>query len=218
VPTTSPSSPQQIPASPGPNLETARLFAGKDRLARLALGGLMISGGLNLLMATLLLRSSNQAPWIVALDAASNPYVSRGTRFAEAKQLHVDQAIAATTTLLYRNPGGFVLPERVNDLFAPAAAEAAVTLKNAELPEFQDKAIFQRAFIAKIEALETRPDRVLVKVDGKLDRRGVFRQQSFTETVPFVLTLSFTFNPDLLRSGRMPTLVDHFQLRYERAD
>lgn len=196
-------------------LTAGQFFANKDRLARWCLAALVISGLTNGLVLLLLLQLARKEPWFFALDPAGNWYRGHGTRFVEARELHAQQAIQATTALLYRNQDDFDFPERLSDLFSLAAMEAASNLKNSEAQEFQEKAISQKAYVARVEALDTRPDLVRVLVSGKLERRGTFHQHPFTESLPYRLRLTFRFNPDLLKSGQFPTVVEDFQLRYE---
>lgn len=208
-----------LEASPSPalaGLSVGQFLANKDRLARWCLASLVVSAAANALAVLLVLQTAQQPPWFVGFDPAGNPYSGRGSRFENARDLHVQQALDAATVLLYRSPNDFDFPERLPDLFSPPAQEAARQLKAEEAREFQDKALSQKALIARVDALETRPDQVRVAVEGKLVRRGAFHDQPFVEVIPFTLQLTFQFNPDLLRRGRFPTVVEDFQLRYEK--
>lgn len=193
----------------------AAFFAHRDRLARLSVAGLIVCSVVSLISLFLVLRFSTQAPVVLGVDRSGIPFGERGTSFAEAKGLHVEQALLATTALLSRSVGGFDLPEILQVLFSPSALEMAQALQARESTEFQDKNVSQKPHIARVEALETRPDLVLVAVSGKLSRNGVFRQQPFVEVVAFSLHLSLKLNPDILRNRRHPTIVAEFTLTYE---
>ncbi len=205
--------------APEPACTTPGHFlANKDRQARWCVAALLVSGTTNLLALALLFQTFARPPWFCTLDLGGNPYVSEGKRFAQARSLHVQQALDAVTVLLYRTQSDFDFPERLPELFAAPALQAANKLKADEAPEFQDKALSQKAHIARVEALETRPDLVRVMVSGKLARYGLFHQQPFNEVIPFRLALTLRLNPDLLGRGRFPTLVEEFQLKYEKAE
>jgi hypothetical protein len=209
--------PLQTGSTLGPTpLSPGQFLANKDRLFRWTLAALFVSGTASVLALLLLWQTVGQPPWFVGFDPAGNPYSGRGTSFQKARKLHVQQAIDATTTLLYRNQNDFDFPERLPDLFSPPALEDAMRLKNNEAQEFQDKAISQKAHVARVEALDTRPDLVRVAVSGKLERNGVFHQQPFIELISFTLTLTFRFNPDLTLSGRWPTVVVGWNLQYDK--
>ena len=209
----------RVTTAPDPEREArfdpAAFFAHKDRLARLSVAGLIASSLVSLISLVLVWRFSAQAPVVLGVDRSGIPFGERGTSFAEAKDLHVEQALLATTALLSRGLGGFDLPEILQALFSPSALEMAQTLQVQESAEIQEKHISQKPHIARVEALETRPDLVLVAVSGKLSRNGVFRQQPFVEVVPFTLHLSLKLNPDILRNRRHPTIVAEFTLTYE---
>jgi hypothetical protein len=151
------------------------------------------------------------------LDPAGNVFVTPGRAFDEAKELHIEQGLLATSALLLRNPAGFDLTELLQTLFAANAFNQAVALKAAESTEFGEKQIHQKPLVTRIEALGIRPDAVRLQVTGQLKRDGIFRQQPFTEVLPFVLDLVLKHNPDLLRNRRQPTVVVEFKLNYEVA-
>lgn len=205
--------------APEPARTTPGYFlANKDRLARWCVAALLVSGAVNVLALALLFQTAAQPPWFVTLDPLSGPEGGQGTSFEKAREIHIRQALDAASVLLYRSQGEFDFGERLPDLFALPAVQAANKLKADEAQEFRDKAISQKAHIARVEALETRPDLVRVAVSGKLVRNGQFHQHPFTEVIPFTLRLTFRFNPDLLCRGRFPTLVEEFQLKYEKAE
>jgi hypothetical protein len=193
----------------------AIFFAQKDRLVRwcvvLALAATLCA----VLSLVVALGATTQPMRFIVLDRAGNVFVAQGRVFDEARELHVEQALLATTTLLLRNANNFDLPELVPSLFAASGFNQAQALKTGETPEFQAKQIQQKPIVTKLEALETRPDLVRVQVTGQLLRTGVFQQQPFSEVVPFVLDLVLKHNPDLLRNRRQPTVVVEFKLRYE---
>lgn len=195
----------------------AVFFAQKDRLVRwcvITTFAAVLCAVLGLMVA---LGATRQPMQFVVLDPAGNVFVTPGRVFDEAKELHIQQALLATSAVFLRNPNNFDLPELVPSIFVSSALNQAVALKTSETPEFQTKQIHQKPIVSRLEALETRPDAVRIQVTGQLLRTGVFQQQSFSEAVPFVLDLMLKHNPDLLRNRRQPTVVVEFQLRYEMA-
>lgn len=205
------------PSSPPPEraFSPPAFFANKDRMSRLCATAAIFSSLTTLLCLILIFRFATQSPLILGVDRAGIPFGERGTSFSEAKELHAEQALLATTALLSRSPTDFDLPEILQPLFSGAALDMAKELKSRENAEFQEKAISQKPQVARVEALETRPDLVLVVVTGKLARNGSLRNQPFVEVVPFTLHLSLKLNSDLLRNKRYPTVVSQFVLRYE---
>lgn len=207
------------PLVPVVELETrfnaAAFFAHKDRLARLSMAGIIGCSAVTLASLALVFRFSTQPPVVLGVDRSGVPFGERGTSFAEAKNLHIEQALLATLALFSRSSADFDLPEILSTLFSSSALEMANSLKVREAGEFQEKGLSQKPHVSRIEALETRPDMVLVLVSGKLARNGVFRQQPFMEVVPFTLQLTLKLNSDILRNRRHPTIVDTFILKYE---
>ena len=208
--------PKDLPSVPKPaTTGVAALFAQKDRLLRwctLTVLAAVLSSVLSLCVA---IGAARQEMRFVVLDPAGNTELAPGRLFAEAKELHIHQALLATTALLLRNPGNFDLPELLPALFAPGALNQAKTLVMAEAEEFQQKLIHQQPNVARLEAIEIRPSAVRVQVSGQLVRKGTFQQQGFVEPVPFILDLVLKPNSDLLRNRRQPTVVTEFSLRYE---
>jgi len=151
----------------------------------------------------------------VVLDPAGNWILAPGTTFAGAGDLHVQQALLATTALLLRNPEDFDQPEVLQALFARNALAQAIQLKSTEAAEFQERRLQQKPQVARINAIETREERAHIEVIGELLRTGLYKQTVFTEVIPFKLRLMFRPNPDLLRKRRQPTLVTEFELSYE---
>lgn len=195
----------------------AAVFAQKDRLLRWCVVTTLAAIACAVLSLLIALGTTTQPMWFVVLDRAGNVIVTQGRVFDEARELHIEQALLAASTLLLRNPNNFDMPEVMSSLFAANALNQALALKAAEATEFQAKQIHQKPVVSRLEALETRPDRVRIQVTGQLLRTGVFQQQTFTEVVPFVLDLVLKHNPDLLRNRRQPTVVVELSLRYEMA-
>lgn len=163
----------------------------------------------------LVLKAMNKDVQFVVMDQNGGIFVENGKSFDQAKELHVEQALLATTSLLLRSPNDFDLPELLRAMYLPQALNQAVSLKGVETSEFLLKQIHQQPSVTQIEALETRPNLVRIQVSGQVVRNGVFRDQSFTEVLPFILDLVLKHNTDLLRNRRQPTLVSEFSLRYE---
>ena len=192
-------------------------FANKDRLARYSL----LVAALALLVAVLALMLTGsrfrQKFWFAVLDPAGTVILAPGLSFSDAKELHVQQAMLATTALLLRNPQDFEQPEILKALYSRQALGLATALKAAEAREFQERQIQQKPQILRLESIATRQDEIQMQVTGQLVRSGVIHQSAFQEVVPFTLQLVLANNSDLLRNRRQPTVVTRFHLAYEDA-
>lgn len=198
-----------------PSFNPATFLVGKDRLARLSLIVALTATIVALLALIPALSNAGQRTIFIVLDPNGNFLVAPGATFAQAKELHVQQALLATTALLLRNPKDFDQPELLQALFSRSALAQASALKGAEALEFQERQIQQKPQIARIDAINTRQEEVQVQVTGHLDRWGIIQQAAYTEAIPFSLRLILKANPDLLRNRRQPTMVTQFTLRYE---
>lgn len=210
--------PPDLPKVPKSSaVSAAAFFARKDLLMRWCL--VVAAGALacSLLSLGVAVKSSREPVLIAVLDGAGVIHVADGLPFDEARELHVHQALLAATALLLRNPVGFDLAELLENLFVGQGLTQANAIKAAEAPEFESKQIHQKPQVSRIEALEIRPDAVLIQAEGQLLRSGIFQKQAFTEVLPFVLKLTLQHNPNLLRKRRHPTVVTDFQLDYEAA-
>lgn len=199
---------------PGP----PAFFANKDRVARWSLAALCLSGLGHLLELAMIFHLVAQPPYFNTMDPEGNNHGGRGKTLDQAKQVQVQQSILAAYALLERSQSDFDMPELLQCMFTRPALDAAMALRTAEATEFHDKAISQKVLPGRIEALDTRPDKVLVAITGKLVRDGLLQQQPFREVVPFKLLLMFQLNPDYLRAQQQPVLVVDFKLSYEPAN
>ena len=205
---------ERLPTPKG-GFNAGAFFAHKDRLAlwciATALAALLVSG----LSLTLAISSSRQPVQFVVLDPIGNCLVAPGMPFHEAKELHLQQAMMATTALLLRNPRDFDLPELLQSLFSRKALIQAAAIRTSEAGEFAARQIRQVPEVTKIEAISTRQAEVQIQVTGQLVRTGMVAEAPFTELVRFTLRLVLTPNPDLLRNRRQPSTITQFSLKYE---
>jgi len=141
---------------------------------------------------------------VVVLDGAGTFSISPLLGFDEAKELHQSMTLWATLALFQRSPRDFDYPEMLQKLFLSEAYAKAQTDRENSRPEFELKSIHQKPEVFQIDVLQTREDRVLVKVEGQLIRTGVFENQTFTEAPKFTLNLTFARNPDMLANKRYP--------------
>ena len=142
-------------------------------------------------------------------------YVVKEVDFAGAKEMHLEQADLATTSLLNRGPSGFDSERRLKYLFNAPSYKKAVRLAADEAIAFETKSLHQKAevFETKIQKMSNRSVQVLV--EGQLIRTGVFEGASFTEVLRFELRMTFVDNPALVDNGRFPTVVENFELQIE---
>src|SRR5688572_14842556 len=95
----------------------AAFFVRKDRLMRWCLWVAAGAVSCSILSLCMAMSSSKQPVLIAVLDRAGVISVTEGLPFDEAKELHVHQALLATTALLLRNPAGFDLEELLEGMF-----------------------------------------------------------------------------------------------------
>jgi len=192
----------------------SRFLADKDRVSRLALGVAGVSLFITALAIGLAIYNSQRPVLFVVLDSEANVIPITGAPFAEAKELHVMQAMWATTALLSRNPRGFDQPEFLEGMFSKAAFGAANRVRDLEGREFADRQIQQKPQIGRIDALANHRNEIQVQVTGEVTRWGIVQQAAFTDSIPFTLRLVLRSNPDLLRKRRQPLVVESFNLTY----
>lgn len=194
-----------------PRFNPARIFVEKDRLAWFWFGfaTLVLVGAA--CDRYYLVQSFKQRERVVVIDPANTFYVSPLLKFQEAKDLHAQQSTLATLALLDRGPKGFNQEELLKQMFLKRAFEKASSHRLVEEPEFKAKQLHQKAEISKIEILNTREDFVLTQVTGQLIRAGIFQEKTFTESVPFKLSLKLQRNPNMIQNGRFPTAVRDFK-------
>lgn len=148
---------------------------------------------------------------VVIIDPAETYYISPLLQFAEAKDLHAQQAELATITLLERNPKDFDHPELLRQMFLKSALEKAREHRTREAVEFRSKQLHQKPEIAKIDILATRENEVLATVSGQVIRTGIFQEKAFSEAFTFKLSLRLLRNPNMAANGRFPTAVGDFK-------
>jgi len=148
---------------------------------------------------------------VVIIDPAGTYYLSPLLQFAEAKDLHVQQAELATMVFLTRNPKDFDNPDLLKLLFLKPALAKAQDERIKESVEFRAKQLHQKAEIGRIDILATRDNEVLAAVTGQIIRSGIFQDKAFTEAFPFTLRLRLIRNPNMALNGRFPTAVGDFK-------
>lgn len=199
-----------------PRFNPAQIFIQKDRLAWFWFGFAMLVLVGAAFDRYYLVQSFKQRERIVVIDPANTFYVSPLLKFQEAKALHAQQSTLAAVALLERNPKGFDQEDLLKQMFLKQASEKASALRLGEEPEFKAKQLHQKVEISKIEILNTREDFVLTQVSGQLIRTGIFQEKSFTEAVPFKLSLKLQRNPNMVLNGRFPTAVRDFKYEIVR--
>jgi len=132
--------------------------------------------------------------------------------FADAKQLHKDQAEIATLCLFQRSPRGPDYNDRIGKLFAPEAFDQAHNMIDAERREFMVKSLHQKVEIAEIKVLQVRGDTVLTKVTGQLIRTGSFENKPFIEVLKLDADIRFIRNPNIAANGLYPSIVTAFEI------
>lgn len=199
------------------NLEqrVAQWYAQKDQMMRRCLWALAVSQVAWMTVLWRMQSSRSEPIWMGYSDSNGSMWLGPGQKLIDSKSLHLEEALWATKALLDRGPTSMDLPELIEALFVGDALQTIERLRASERKEFDEKKIHQKAEVMQVEAVETRPNLVLVKVAGQLVRSGVFRNEPILEAVPFQLKLSLRPNPDLLKNRRRPLNVVGFQLSYE---
>jgi hypothetical protein len=193
-----------------------RIFVEKDRLVWFWFGFAMLVLFAAAIDRYYLVQSFKQRERVVIIDPASTYYVSPLLKFEEAKDLQVQQSTLAATAFLERNPKGFDNEDLVKQMFLKKAFEKAATYRQAEEPEFKAKQLHQKAEISRVDVLNTRESFVLTQVTGQVIRTGIFQEKTFTESVPFKLSLKLQRNPNMVQNGRFPTAVNDFKYEIVR--
>jgi len=153
---------------------------------------------------------------VVILDPAGTYYLSPLLQFAEAKELHLQQAELAAMVFLQRNPKDFDNADLLKLMFLKPALAKAQDERLKEAVEFRAKQLHQKAELARIDILATRGNEVLALVTGQIIRNGIFQDKAFTEAFPFTLRLRLIRNPNMALNGRFPTAVGDFKYEINR--
>jgi hypothetical protein len=185
----------------------ARLFADHAFAARAWCVIACAALGICLIQPYFMVRLFKARERVVVLDGAGTFSISPVLGFEDAKELHEAMALWATLALFQRNPQDFDFPDVLPKLFLKNAYQKAKADLEKSRPEFSVKNIHQKPEVFKIDVLQTRSDRVLVRVQGQLIRTGVFEGQTFTEAPSFTLNLTLARNPDMLANKRYPLAV-----------
>ncbi|MGH7977217.1 MAG: hypothetical protein ACREC8_11220 [Limisphaerales bacterium] len=194
-----------------PRFDPTRLFVQKDKLVWFWFGFAMLVLAGEAVDHYVIVQSFKQRERVVVIDPANTFYVSPLLKFEDAKELHVEQSTLAATAFLERNPNSFDNEDLLKKMFLKSAYLKALAYQAAEQPEFKSKQLHQKVEISGITVLNTREDFALTQVSGQLIRDGVFEDKSFTEAVPFKLSLKLQRNPNMVQNGRFPTAVNDFK-------
>jgi len=191
--------------------DPTRIFVEKDRLAWFwfvfAMVVLVASAVDRIVLTSALKRQER----VIVVDPASTYYVSPILKFQEAKDLHEQQSTLAALAFLERSPQGFDNDELVKQMFLKTASEKAMAQRASEEAEFKAKQLHQKVEIGRIDILTTREDVVLTQVTGQLVRTGIFQDKTFSEALPFKLSLKLLRNPNMVLNGRFPMAVSDFK-------
>ena len=193
------------------NFDPTQLFAQRDRLPWFWFFVAVVVSVAAALDRYHIINQFKQRERVVIIDPAETYYVSPLLQFAEAKDLHAQQAELATITFLERNPKDFDHPELLRQMFLKSALEKAREHRTREAVEFRAKQLHQKPEIAKIDILATRENEVLATVSGQVIRTGIFQEKAFSEAFTFKLSLRLLRNPNMAANGRFPTAVGDFK-------
>jgi hypothetical protein len=201
-----------VPArAPRKRFDPTQLFVQRDRLPWF---WFLVAVAVTVLAALdryHLVQQFKQRERVVIIDPSQTYYVSPLLQFAEAKDLHVQQAELATVAFLERNPKDFDHPDLLKQVFLKPALQKAQDQRTSEAVESRAKQLHQKPEIAKIDILATRENEVLVAVSGQVIRVGIFQEKAFTEAFDFKLSLRLLRNPNMALNGRFPTAVADFK-------
>ena len=147
---------------------------------------------------------------VIVIDEGTY-YLPKALDFADAKDLHVSQAVLAVESLYSRHPGGSDHQKRLKRLFNKAALRDAAALFEAEADEFQVRQIHQKVEPSSVMLMEAKGRIIRVKVEGQLIRSGIFAGRPFVETLRLECHITFLRNPAMLVNGGFPTIVQSFE-------
>ena len=116
-------------------MDLARGLGSKGRLSRRGIGIALDRCLVTNLSLNLLQIASQRAVQFVVLDPNGNTIIAPGARSQDAIELHVQQALQATTSLLNRHPKDFDHPEALKFMLARRALAHDAALKTADPPE-----------------------------------------------------------------------------------
>jgi hypothetical protein len=193
------------------HFDPTRIFVEKDRLAWFWFVFAMAVLVVSVVDRIVLTHAFKQQERVIVVDPAGTYYVSPILKFQEAKDLHAQQSTLAALAFLERSPQGFDNEELVKQMFLKTAFEKATAQRASEEVEFKAKQLHQKVEIGRIDILTTREDVVLTQVTGQLVRTGIFQDKTFSEAVPFKLSLKLLRNPNMVLNGRFPMAVSDFK-------
>jgi hypothetical protein len=198
--------------SAGPKqFDPTRIFVQRDRLTWFWFGVAILAIAGAAVERIYLVQSFKERERVVIIDPSGTYYLAPLLSFPEARQLHLQQSSLAAIAFLQRNPKGFDHADLLKQMFLKRAWQKANTECYSEQPEFKAKQLHQKAEVDHIDVLQTRDDFVLTQARGQLIRNGIFDGKSFTEVVPFKLSLKLQRNPNMALNGRFPTAVLDFK-------
>jgi len=191
--------------------DPTRIFVEKDRLVWfwfIFAMAVLVAAAIDRII---LVQNLNRQERVIVVDPAGTYYVAPVLKFQDAKELHAQQSTLATTAFLERNPKGFDNDDLLKQMFLKPAYAKAVAQRASEDVEFKAKQLHQKVEIARIDILNTRENVVLTQVTGQLIRIGIFQDKTFSESIPFKLSLKLVRNPNMVLNGRFPTAVSDFK-------
>ena len=136
--------PRQTPTGNGATPRVARkrfdptqLFAQRDRLPWFWFFVAVAVSVLAALDRYHIINQFKQRERVVIIDPSQTYYISPLLQFAEAKDLHVQQAELAAVTFLERNPKDFDHPDLLRQVFLKSALQKAQDHRTREAVEFE---------------------------------------------------------------------------------
>ena len=214
--TTTNTAPKEMLAVRKHHFDLTRLLVLRDRLPWFWFAFTVVILVLSAIDRYHLVSQFKQRERVVILDPAGTYYLSPLLQFAEAKDLHVQQAELAALAFLERNPKDFDNADLLKLLFLKKAFGKAQDERISEAVEFRAKQLHQKAEISRIDILATRESEVLAAVSGQIIRSGIFQDKAFTEAFSFTLRLRLIRNPNMALNGRFPTAVGDFKYEINR--
>ena len=151
-------------------------------------------------------------PPTVIIVSENDYIIAKLKDFADADQLHKDQAEIATLCLFQRSPRGPDYADKIGKLFGGDAFDKAHKLIDGERHEFQLKSLHQKVEIAEIKVLQVRGNTVLTKITGQLIRTGSFEGKPFIEVLKLDANIRFIRNPNIVANGFYPSIVTAFKI------
>ena len=150
---------------------------------------------------------------VIIMDEADVFHIVTVKGFEESSRLHAYMASLAVKAFLDRSPAGPDNPELLKQIYIEPSLSYAGQLIQGESTEFKLKNIHQKSEISGIDSLQADSEKVIAHVKGQVIRSGTYKEQSFSESLNFEISMTMLRNRNLSTNGRLPLAVWNLKYR-----